>query len=52
MHVDVDYAAHEAVYGLRLSVEKAVAFVQRTEGVDRKTAQAAVDKLLRSLQRV
>ena len=49
MHVDVDYAAQEAVYGLQLSVKKAVDFVQRTEGVDRKTAQAAVDRCLRSM---
>jgi len=32
-----------------LSVEKAIAFVVRTEHVDRKTAQAAVEKCLRNM---
>jgi hypothetical protein len=49
MNVDIDYAAREAVYGLQLSVEKAIAFVVRTEHVDRKTAQAAVEKCLRNM---
>jgi len=49
MNVDIDYAAQEAVYGLQLSVEKAIAFVMRTEYVDRKTAQAAVEKCLRNM---
>jgi len=49
MNVDIDYAAREAVYGLQLSVEKAIAFVVRTEHVDRKTAQAAVEKCLRNI---
>lgn len=49
MNKDIDYAAKEAVYGLQLSVEKAIAFVMRTEHVDRKTAQAAVEKCLRSM---
>ncbi len=43
---DIEYAAHEAVFGLQLSVEKAIAFVQRAEQVDRKTATQAVDQCM------
>ena len=49
MNKDVDYAAQEAVFGLQLSVEKAISFVMRTEHVDRNTAQAAVERCLRAM---
>lgn len=49
MNADVDYAAREAVYGLQLSVEQAIRFVMRGEGVDRKTAQTAIEKYMRNI---
>ena len=43
---DIEYAVQEAINGLGLSRDKAVSFVMRAEGVDRKTAERAVDVYL------
>jgi len=46
MNTDIQYAAHEAVYGLQLNFSQAIKFIARNARVDNSTAKKALKAAL------